>query len=93
MAVCPQQAAEHPNGQGVHGAAAQLRHPILCGPPGAPSVTDHFGKSDSKNKLSSRVIETYANSPIGQSAERGAIPLEYACTADALEGEWGRGRS
>ena len=50
------------------------------------SVTDHFGKSDSENKLSSKLIETYANSPIGQSAEGGAIPLEFACTAEELEG-------
>ncbi len=61
------------------GVQSFVAHPGL-------SVTDHFGKSDSENKLSSAIIETYANSPIGQSAEKGAIPLEYACTAEALEG-------
>ena len=61
------------------GITSLVAHPGL-------SVTDHFGKSDSENKLSSKLIETYANSPIGQTAEGGAIPLEYACTAEALEG-------
>ena len=70
----------------LHGSGIQsfVAHPGLA-------VTDHFGKSDSENKLSSRIIETYANSPIGQTAEGGASPLEYACTADALDGEWGEG--
>lgn len=58
---------------------------ILVAHPGL-AVTDHFGKSDSENKLSSKLIETYANSPIGQSSESGAIPLEFACTAAELEG-------
>lgn len=58
---------------------------VLVAHPGL-AVTDHFGKSDSENKLSSKLIETYANSPIGQSAEGGAIPLEFACTAEQLEG-------
>ena len=61
------------------GITSLVAHPGL-------SVTDHFGKSDSENKLSSKLIETYANSPIGQTAEGGAIPLEYACTAEVLEG-------
>ncbi len=61
------------------GVTSLVAHPGL-------SVTDHFGKSDSENKLSSKLIETYANSPIGQSAEGGAIPLEFACTAEELEG-------
>jgi len=63
----------------VTGITSLVAHPGL-------SVTDHFGKSDSENKLSSKLIETYANSPIGQSAEGGAIPLEFACTAEELEG-------
>lgn len=58
---------------------------VLVAHPGL-AVTDHFGKSDSENKLSSKLIETYANSPIGQTAEGGAIPLEFACTAEQLEG-------
>lgn len=61
------------------GITSLVAHPGL-------SVTDHFGKSDSENKLSSKLIETYANSPIGQTAEGGAIPLEFACTAEELEG-------
>ena len=61
------------------GITSLVAHPGL-------SVTDHFGKSDSENKLSSKLIETYANSPIGQSSEGGAIPLEFACTAEQLEG-------
>ena len=61
------------------GVTSLVAHPGL-------SVTDHFGKSDSENKLSSKLIETYANSPIGQTAEGGAIPLEFACTAEELEG-------
>ena len=61
------------------GITSLVAHPGL-------SVTDHFGKSDSENKLSSKLIETYANSPIGQSSESGAIPLEFACTAEQLEG-------
>ena len=61
------------------GITSLVAHPGL-------SVTDHFGKSDSENKLSSKLIETYANSPIGQSSEAGAIPLEFACTAEQLEG-------
>ena len=64
------------NGTGITSLVA---HPGL-------SVTDHFGKSDSENKLSSKLIETYANSPVGQSEEGGAIPLEWACTAEELEG-------
>ena len=58
---------------------------VLVAHPGL-AVTDHFGKSDSENKFSSKLIETYANSPIGQTAEGGAIPLEFACTAEQLEG-------
>lgn len=58
---------------------------VLVAHPGL-AVTDHFGKSDSENKWSSKLIETYANSPIGQTAEGGAIPLEFACTAEQLEG-------
>ncbi len=58
---------------------------VLIAHPGL-AVTDHFGKSDSENKLSSKLIETNANSPIGQSAENGAIPLEFCCTAEQLEG-------
>ena len=61
------------------GVTSLVAHPGLA-------VTDHFGKSDSENKLSSKLIETYANSPIGQSSEGGAIPLEFACTAAELEG-------
>lgn len=61
------------------GITSLVAHPGL-------SVTDHFGKSDSDNKWSSKAIEMYANSPIGQSAEGGAIPLEFACTAEQLEG-------
>ena len=63
------------------GVTSLVAHPGLA-------VTDHFGKSDSENKLSSKLIETYANSPIGQSAEGGAIPLEFACTAAELEGSF-----
>jgi len=61
---------------------------VLVAHPGL-AVTDHFGKSDSENKLSSKIIETYANSPIGQTAEGGAIPLEFACTAEQVEGHNG----
>ena len=57
--------------------------PLLCS---MQAVTDHFGKSDSEHKLSSKIVETYANSPIGQSAENGAIPLEYASVSADLEG-------
>ena len=57
--------------------------PLLCP---MQAVTDHFGKSDSEHKLSSKIVETYANSPIGQSAENGAIPLEYASVSADLEG-------
>ena len=64
------------NGTGI---TSLMAHPGL-------SVTDHFGKSDSENKLPSKLIETYANSPIGQSEEEGSIPLEWACTAEELEG-------
>lgn len=63
------------------GVTSLVAHPGLA-------VTDHFGKSDSENKLSSKLIETYANSPIGQSSEGGAIPLEFACTAAELEGRF-----
>lgn len=61
------------------GVTSLVAHPGLA-------VTDHFGKSDSENKLSSKLVETYANSPIGQTSEGGAIPLEFACTAPELEG-------
>ena len=61
------------------GVTSLVAHPGLA-------VTDHFGKSDSENKLSSKLVEGYANSPIGQTSEGGAIPLEFACTAPELEG-------
>lgn len=69
--------ADRLEGTGVQSFVA---HPGLA-------VTDHFGKSDSEHKLSSKIVETYANSPIGQSAENGAIPLEYASVSADLEGK------
>ena len=54
------------------GTHCSMLTPLFCP---LQAVTDHFGKSDSEHKLSSKIVETYANSPIGQSAENGAIPL------------------
>jgi len=53
------------------------------------STTDHFGKADTANKLSSKLVETFANSPLGQTAEQGAISLEYACTSPDMNGKSG----
>jgi NAD(P)-dependent dehydrogenase (short-subunit alcohol dehydrogenase family) len=71
--------AEHLRGTGIKSYVA---HPGL-------SVTDHFGKADTDNKLSSRLVAGYANSPIGQTSEHGAIALEYACTDPGLEEKTG----
>ena len=44
-------------------------------------------QADTANKLSSAMVETFAKSPFGQTAEKGAIALEYACTSPDMDGE------
>lgn len=43
-------------------------------------------QADTANKLSSALVETFAKSPFGQTAEKGAIALEYACTSPDMDG-------
>ena len=43
-------------------------------------------QADTANKLSSKLVETFAKSPFGQTAEKGAIALEYACTSPDMDG-------
>ena len=48
-------------------------------------------QADTENKFGSALVETFANSPFGQSAEKGAISLEYACTSPDMDGSWPAG--
>ena len=43
-------------------------------------------QADTEKKWSSALVETFAKSPFGQSAEKGAISLEYACTSPDMDG-------
>ena len=61
---------------------------VVAAHPGM-AVTDHFGKADTEHKLSSWMIETLANSPIGQTKEQGAIALEYAGVSPDVNGAQG----
>ncbi|BDA50877.1 probable WW domain-containing oxidoreductase [Coccomyxa sp. Obi] len=61
---------------------------VVAAHPGM-AVTDHFGKADTEHKLSSWMIETWANSPIGQTKEQGAIALEYAGVSPDVNGKNG----
>jgi len=52
-------------------------------------------QADTEGKPGSAFVETFANSPFGQYAEKGAIALEYACTSPDMDGKryacWLRG--
>lgn len=48
-------------------------------------------QADTENKFGSALVETFANSPFGQSAEKGAISLMYACTSPDMDGAWPAG--
>ncbi len=61
---------------------------VVAAHPGM-ATTDHFGKADTDNKLSSWMIETWAKSPIGQSKEAGAVALEYAGVSPDVNGVQG----
>jgi hypothetical protein len=43
-------------------------------------------QADTEGKPGSAFVETFANSPFGQDAEKGAIALEYACTSPDMDG-------
>ena len=44
-------------------------------------------QADTEHKLSSWMVETWANSPIGQTKEQGAIALEYAAASPDVNGK------
>ena len=43
-------------------------------------------QADTEHKLSSWLVETFANSPLGLTAEQGAISLEYASASPDTNG-------
>ena len=43
-------------------------------------------QADTEHKLGSWLIETFANSPLGLSAEQGAISLQYASASPDING-------
>jgi hypothetical protein len=45
-------------------------------------------QADTEHKLSSWMIEAWANSPIGQTKEQGATALEYAAASPDVNGEY-----